>query len=84
MKYMDTDSPTCTSDIQIIFVVVAVVQTHDTCIVNSDVTLYMFKSDGVLYTRLDTCCCHFLTIIAGVDLHFRHESELLVFQTRRC
>ena len=25
---------------------------------------------------LDTCCSHFLTIIAGVDLHFRHESEL--------
>ena len=24
---------------------------------------------------LDTCCSHFLTIIAGVDLHFRHESE---------
>ena len=27
---------------------------------------------------LDTCCSHFLTIIAGVDLHFRHESELPV------
>ena len=25
---------------------------------------------------LDTCCSHFLTIMAGVDLHFRHESEL--------
>ena len=22
---------------------------------------------------LDTCCSHFLTIIAGVDLHFRHD-----------
>ena len=28
----------------------------------------------VLYVYLDTCCSHFLTIIAGVDLHFRHES----------
>ena len=31
-----------------------------------------------VYTCLDTCCSHFLTIIAGVDLHFRHESELPV------
>ena len=31
---------------------------------------------------LDTCCSHFLTIIAGVDLHFRHESELPVCRTR--
>ena len=33
------------------------------------------KRDWV-YVCLDTCCSHFLTIIAGVDLHFRHESEL--------
>ena len=31
---------------------------------------------------LDTCCSHFLTIIAFVDLHFRHESELPVCRTR--
>ena len=33
---------------------------------------------------LDTCCSHFLTIIAGVDLHFRYryESELPVCRTR--
>ena len=31
---------------------------------------------------LDTRCSHFLTIIAGVDLHFRHESELPVCRTR--
>ena len=29
----------------------------------------------VVYACLDTCCSQFLTIIAGVDLHFRHESE---------
>ena len=34
------------------------------------------------YACLDTCCSHFLTIIAGVDLHFRHESELPVCWTR--
>ena len=31
---------------------------------------------------LDTCCSHFLTIITGVNLHFRHESELPVCWTR--
>ena len=31
---------------------------------------------------LDTCCSHFLTIIAGVDLNFRHESELPVCRTQ--
>ena len=31
---------------------------------------------SLVYVSLDTCCSHFLTIIAGVDLHFRHESEL--------
>ena len=35
-----------------------------------------------IYECLDTCCSHFLTIIAGVDLHFRHESELHVCRTR--
>ena len=36
-----------------------------------------------VYACLDTCCCHFVTIIAGVhvELHFRHESELPVCQT---
>ena len=37
---------------------------------------------GLVYTCLDTCCSHFLTITAGVDLHFRHESELPVCRTR--
>ena len=35
-----------------------------------------------VYACLDTCCSHFLTIVAGVDLHFRHESELPVCRTR--
>ena len=35
-----------------------------------------------LFVCLDTCCSYFLTIIAGVDLHFRHESELPVCRTR--
>ena len=42
------------------------------------------RSDGkfyVVYACLDTCCSYFLTVIAGVDLHFRHESELPVCQT---
>ena len=34
----------------------------------------------LVYASLDTCCSHFLTIIAGVDLHFRHESKLPVCQ----
>ena len=33
---------------------------------------------GIHYPCLDTCCSHFLTIIAGVDLHFTHESKLIV------
>ena len=37
---------------------------------------------GLVYACLDTCCSHYLTIIAGGDLHFRHESELPVCQTR--
>ena len=36
----------------------------------------------MVYVCLDTCCSHFLTIIAGVDLHFRHESKLPVCQTQ--
>ena len=32
----------------------------------------------MVYACLDTCCSHFLTIIAGVDVHFRHESELCI------
>ena len=36
----------------------------------------------LVYACLYTCCSHFLTIIAGVDLHFRHESELPVCRTR--
>ena len=35
----------------------------------------------MVYVCLDTCCSHFL-IIAGVDLHFRHESELPVCRHR--
>ena len=35
-----------------------------------------------VYVFLDTCFSHFLTIIAGGDLHFSHESELPVCQTR--
>ena len=42
----------------------------------------IFSTFGLGYECLDTCCSHFLTIIAGVDLHFRHESELPVCQTR--
>ena len=38
--------------------------------------------DTLVYVCLDTFCSHFLTIIAGVDLHFRHESELPVCWTR--
>ena len=30
---------------------------------------------GLVCALLDTCCSDFLTIIAGVELHFRHESE---------
>ena len=36
----------------------------------------------LVYVCLDPCFSHFLTIIAGVDLHFRHESELPVCRTR--
>ena len=36
----------------------------------------------MVYACLDTCCSQFLTIIAGVDLHFRHESKLPVCRTR--
>ena len=32
----------------------------------------------LVYACLDTCCNHSLTIVAGVDLHFKHESELPV------
>ena len=35
----------------------------------------------LVYACLDTCCSHFLTIIAGVDLHFRHESKLPACRT---
>ena len=35
----------------------------------------------MFYMCLDTCCSHFLTIIAGVDLHFKHESKLPVCRT---
>ena len=35
----------------------------------------------LVYVCLDTCCSHFLTIIAGVDVHFRHESELPACRT---
>ena len=44
---------------------------------------FEFKAySGTLVYALDTCCSHFLTIIADMDLHFRHESELPVCQTR--
>ena len=36
----------------------------------------------MVYACLDTCCSHFLTIIAGVDLPFMRESELPVCRTR--
>ena len=36
----------------------------------------------MVYACLDTCCSHFLTIIAGVDLPFMRESELPVCGTR--
>ena len=36
----------------------------------------------LFYACLDTCCSHFLTIITGVDLHFRHEPELPVCRTQ--
>ena len=39
------------------------------------------KRECLFYMCLDTCCSHFLTIIASVDLHFRHESKLPVCQT---
>ena len=32
----------------------------------------------VVYACLDTCCNQFLTIIAGVHIHFKHESKLPV------
>ena len=35
-----------------------------------------------LFVCLDTCCSRFLTIIAGVHLHFSHESELHVCWTK--
>ena len=41
---------------------------------------YQHRCSGIchdlVYACLDICCSHFLTIVAGVDLHFRHESEL--------
>ena len=37
--------------------------------------IYMETAALLVYAYLDTCCGHFLTIIAGVDLHFGHESE---------
>ena len=40
------------------------------------------ESTHMVYACLDTCCTHFLTIIAGVDLHFRRESELPVCRTQ--
>ena len=44
---------------------------------------YIVLFSFVWFVRvLDTCCSHILTIIAGVDLHFRHESELPVCRTR--
>ena len=40
------------------------------------------STELMVYACLDTCCSHSLTIIAGVDLYFRHESELPVCRTR--
>ena len=40
------------------------------------------QSDIWFYACLDTCCSHFLTTIADVDLHLSHESELPVCRTR--
>ena len=45
-------------------------------------TTYQWTGLQLVYACLDTCCRHFLTIIAGVDLHFRHESELPVCRTQ--
>ena len=36
----------------------------------------------MVYVCLNTCCSHFLTIIAGVDLHFRHESDCVYARPR--
>ena len=47
-----------------------------------DVRIYIYYLFLYFYVCLDTCCSHFLTIIAGVDLHFRHESKLPVCRTR--
>ena len=46
-------------------------------------TKSMYTADLIIvvYACLDTCCSHFLTIIAGVDLHFRHESKRPVCRT---
>ena len=43
---------------------------------------FKFPLTMLVYACLDTCCSDFLTIIAGVDLNFRHESELPVCRTR--
>ena len=43
---------------------------------------HLSPSPVLVYACLDTCCKHFLTIIAGADLNFRHESDLPVCRTR--
>ena len=43
--------------------------------------LFFFRGGGD-YAYLDAYCSHFLTIKAGVNLHFKYESELLVCWTR--
>ena len=42
------------------------------------VSLYILYMIIGVYALLDTFCSHFLIIIAGVDLHFGHESKLPV------
>ena len=50
--------------------------------INFRCTMYFFITWithlAICMCVLDTCCTHFLTIIAGLDLQFSHESELPV------
>ena len=54
---------------------------HQFCAIWWETPQYIFNTFFFVYACLYTCCSHFLTIIAGVDLHFRHESKLPVCRT---
>ena len=42
------------------------------------------KQNLIVYRHMSgcTCCSHFLTIIVGVNLHYRQNFELLVCETQ--